>query len=281
MSPKPLITDILSPPFKDSKTKLNMNIFKSLLPFLVIPFIISCDSKPKIIVADATEATPLNAEAASDVSSTDASTNTGSGGVHQVIANEVLQTDRYTYLNVTEGTQTFWIATAKKEAAKGKAYLYKGGLMKTNFESLEFKRTFDTIYLVGNIIDATEHPGGNIAGTAPENTSVPSSSNSVANKPVKDAVKLSELFKNKAKYDGQVITVSGTCVKVNNGIMGRNWIHIEDGSKTGGKPLDLTITTNLNIPLGSKIAMTGKIALNKDFGAGYRYDIIMEDAGGM
>lgn len=64
-------------------------------------------------------------------------------------------------------------------------------------------------------------------------------------------------------------------------LMGRNWIHIEDGSKTGGKPLDLTITTNLNILMGSKIVMTGKIALNKDFGAGYRYDIIMEDAGGL
>ncbi len=258
-----------------------MNILKSLLPLLVIPFIISCDSKPKIIVADASEATPLNAEATSDMSSTGAPTNTGSGGVHQVIANEVLQTERYTYLNVTEGNHTFWIATAKKEAAKGKAYLYKGGLMKTNFESLEFKRTFDTIYLVGNIIDATEHPGGNLAGTIPEVSTSPSTSNVTSTNPVKDAVKLSDLFKNKSKYDGQVITVSGTCVKVNNGIMGRNWIHIEDGSKSAGKVLDLTVTTNINIPLGSKIAMTGKIALNKDFGAGYRYDIIMEDAGGL
>jgi len=278
---KPLITDILSQPFKDSKTKSNMNIFKSLLPLFVFPLILACDSKPKIIVADASETTPLSAEATSDISSPGTTTNTGSGGVHQVVANEVLQTERYTYLNVTEGNQTFWIATAKKEASKGKVYLYKGGLMKTNFESLEFKRTFDTIYLVGNIIDATEHPGGDLAGTTPESSVSPSSTNSNTMKPVKDAVKLSELFKNKEKYEGQVITVSGTCVKVNNGIMGRNWIHIEDGSKSGGKTIDLTVTTNVNIPLGSKIAMTGKIALNKDFGAGYRYDIIMEDAGGL
>ncbi len=245
-----------------------------------------CDSKPKVIVADVASSTTENQSGTGENVSPNMGAPIGSSGVsaadvHQVVANEVLQTERYTYLNVTEGNQTFWIATAKKEASKGKAYLYKGGLMKTNFESLEFKRTFDTIYLVGNIIDATEHPGGNIAGTAPEGLSSPTSNNATTMKPVKDAIKLSELFKNKTKYDGQVITVSGTCVKVNNGIMGRNWIHIEDGSKANGKTLDLTVTTNISIPLGSKIAMTGKIALNKDFGAGYKYDIIMEDAGGI
>ncbi|MBK7633861.1 MAG: hypothetical protein IPJ13_05870 [Saprospiraceae bacterium] len=98
---------------------------------------------------------------------------------------------------------------------------------------------------------------------------------------VKDAVKLSELFKNKNKYEGQVITISGTCVKVNNGIMGKNWVHIEDGSKSNGKLLNLTVTTSINIPVGSNVALKGKVSINKDFGAGYKYDIIMEEAGNM
>lgn len=83
----------------------------------------------------------------------------------------------------------------------------------------------------------------------------------------------------KDKYDGKVITVTGECVKVNNGIMGRNWVHIQDGSKENGKSIDLTVTTLQNIPVGSQVALKGKIVLNKDFGAGYRYDVIMEDAG--
>ncbi len=253
--------------------------------FLTLLIFLACESKPKVIVADETQSTEQPAAGLAENSPSGGpvtAPGVGSGDVHQVIANEILQTERYTYLNVTEGNHKFWIATAKKEAAKGKTYFYKGGLMKTNFESLEFKRTFDTIYLVGNIIDAAEHPGGNIAPTASsDNTSMsPNPAITQANAtPPKDAVKLSDLFKNKAKYGGQIITVSGKCVKVNNGIMGKNWVHIEDGSKSGGKMLNLTITTMINIPVGSNVALKGKITLNKDFGAGYKYDIIMEDAG--
>jgi len=63
--------------------------------------------------------------------------------------------------------------------------------------------------------------------------------------------------------------------------MGKNWVHIQDGSKKNGKALDLTVTTNMNVGIGNKIALKGKIAINKDFGAGYRYDIIMEEASGL
>ncbi|MBL0099434.1 MAG: hypothetical protein IPP49_04725 [Saprospiraceae bacterium] len=56
--------------------------------------------------------------------------------VHQVLANEVLQTERYTYLNVTEADKAFWIATAKTDAKKGLTYLYRGGLMKLILKAL-------------------------------------------------------------------------------------------------------------------------------------------------
>ena len=60
-------------------------------------------------------------------------------------------------------------------------------------------------------------------------------------------------------------------------IMSRNWIHLQDGSMKD-KAIDLTVTTTDNIALGSIVALEGVIALNKDFGAGYKYDIIMEEA---
>ncbi|MBK8548039.1 MAG: hypothetical protein IPL63_11900 [Saprospiraceae bacterium] len=157
-------------------------------------------------------------------------------------------------------------------------YLYRGGLLKTNFESKEFNRTFDTIFLVSHIIDANEHPGGNLpqsGGTvSPSVMTETTTSMPVA----KDAVSLKNLFADPKKYDGKIITVSGEITKVNNGIMGRNWVHMNDGSKNKGKNIDLTITTQMNIPVGAKVALSGKIVLNKDFGAGYRYDVIMEEA---
>lgn len=77
---------------------------------------------------------------------------------------------------------------------------------------------------------------------------------------------------------GKSVAVRGKVVKVNTGIMGKNWLHIADGSGPDGKA-DLTVTTTANPPkLGDLVTVTGKVAANKDFGAGYKYDVIMEDA---
>jgi hypothetical protein len=70
--------------------------------------------------------------------------------------------------------------------------------------------------------------------------------------------------------------VKGQVVKLNNMIMNRNWIHLRDGST--GEDVDLTLTTTDNVQLGAIAAFEGIIALNKDFGAGYMYEIIMEEA---
>jgi hypothetical protein len=58
-------------------------------------------------------------------------------------------------------------------------------------------------------------------------------------------------------------------------IMGRNWVHIQDES---GAEFDLTITTNEQIQLGQMVNMEGVLAVNKDFGAGYFYKVIVENA---
>ena len=59
--------------------------------------------------------------------------------------------------------------------------------------------------------------------------------------------------------------------------MDRNWVHIQDGTEYSGE-FDLTVTTTDNLEAGNQVTFSGKIALNKDFGAGYFYKIIMEDA---
>lgn len=245
--------------------------------FLVtILMLAGCDSKPKMIVEDA-QSSPA-AEGMVPVEGGGTATAPGGIDVHQVLAKEILQAERYTYLKVQEGQRLFWIATSKMEAQTEKMYLYRGGLLKTNFESQEFKRVFDTIYLVSHIIDATQHPGGNMqGGGALSSGNMSESTASPVNMPVSaDAISIKDLFANKKKYEGKQITVAGECVKVNNGIMGRNWVHLQDGSIAEGKKLDLTVTTDQLIQPGSKVALQGKVTLNKDFGAGYRYDIIVE-----
>jgi len=192
---------------------------------------------------------------------------------HLVVINEVLDTEKYSYLNVSEDGDKYWIAIPRKEVQVGSTYFYKGGLLKKNFESKEYNRVFETIYLVSEVIP---HPS-NIASSERIDQSKKDeiSSEPVSVDPVEGSIKLAELFADPDKYNGKLIQVTGKCVKVNPQIMGRNWVHIQDGS---GKGLDLTITTTENVNLDAIVTFKGTIALNKDFGAGYKYDVIMETA---
>lgn len=231
----------------------------------------ACKSKPKVIVEETAEKKDMTATGTANLA---ASTSSSSSDMHQVTAVEILEAERYTYLKVKEGVNTFWIATAKFDAKVGNEYFYRGGLLKTDFESLEHKKVFDKIYLVSEIIDAAAHPGSNggMVNTPPADMNFKESKN------VAGAIKLSELIAQKTKYSGKQVTVSGEVVKANYGIMGKNWYHIQDGTKSGGKNCDFTITSAENLPMGAKVGFVGKLVLNKDFGSGYKYDILMEDA---
>ena len=85
------------------------------------------------------------------------------------------------------------------------------------------------------------------------------------------------IYKDKAALAGKTVSAQGKVVKVNNGIMGRNFLHIQDG--TGGKDNnDLSVTSAQTAQVGDKVTISGKVTLNKDFGAGYTYPLIVEEA---
>jgi len=94
--------------------------------------------------------------------------------------------------------------------------------------------------------------------------------------PCKDCIKISDLLGNKKSYSGKTIKVTGQVTKYNPEIMGKNWIHIQDGSEFKGE-FDLTITTDKKVSVGETITFEGKIVLDKDFGYGYYYAVLMEE----
>jgi hypothetical protein len=73
------------------------------------------------------------------------------------------------------------------------------------------------------------------------------------------------------------VVVRAKVVKYNPQIMGKNWLHLEDGTGKAGSN-DLTVTTNGEAKVGDTVLVTGVVTTNKDFGAGYKYDVILEDA---
>jgi hypothetical protein len=101
-----------------------------------------------------------------------------------------------------------------------------------------------------------------------------------SNKAVSQIYKISDLYKNKDTLDKQQVTVKGKVVKVSSGIMKKNWVHIQDGSGSASvKNNDLTVTTTQDVPsVGKTVTVSGTLYKGKDFGSGYYYDVIVEQA---
>jgi len=237
-------------------------VFGQIILITVLGMIVSsCENNPKGISISGNsqkENNPENPSALAD-------------DVHKVKAEEVLYTNQYSYVNVEENGKKYWIASLKQEIKIGEMYTYRDGMLQVNFESKEFNRTFDTLYLVSNLLPI----GQNHAHASPDKQDNNKKINaSPRNIEVKGSVKIADLVANPGKYEGQTIQISGECTKINIDIMDLNWIHLKDGSKDD---FDLVITSNEIIAKGQVVTMTGTVTLNKDFGAGYSYEIIMEN----
>jgi len=213
----------------------------------------------------------------------EAVSNPMSAAAHTVVAEEVLQTSQYTYIRAKEGNEELWLAAAKMEAQVGKTYYFFGGLTMTDFASKELNKTFKKILFVDNISD---NPSA-VEKNAPVNTQMPAAASKgsaidiekkeVKIKHGKDDITIASLLENKTSYSGKTIKVKGQVAKFTPGIMKKNWIHIQDGTEFSGK-FDLTITTDQEVKVGDNITVEGVINLNKDFGFGYFYEVIMEEA---
>ena len=87
------------------------------------------------------------------------------------------------------------------------------------------------------------------------------------------------VYANTDQLAGNEITLRGKVVKYNPGILGWNFIHIQDGSGDAAEGNnDLIVTTKASTAVGETIVLTGNIVLDKDFGAGYSYPVLLEDA---
>jgi hypothetical protein len=89
-------------------------------------------------------------------------------------------------------------------------------------------------------------------------------------------ITIAQLYSDLKKFKGETIRVKGKVTKVNLSIMNKNWIHIQDGTEFNGQ-FDLTITTDQEIQTGSVVTVEGRIALDKDFGYGYSYKVLLEE----
>ncbi|MBK6966795.1 MAG: SH3-like domain-containing protein [Bacteroidales bacterium] len=215
----------------------------------------------------------------------------GISDLHKVKVKEVLQTSNYTYLLVSEIDVDNWLALPKMQAIPGEIYYYRNGFKMTDFESKELGRKFETIYFLESLSTTPDfdppkpmaNPHASMPVVADTSSHVQYTAQVVVKKeevdvdPAEQGLTIAELIANKGKYDGKTIRVKGKVTKFNAKIMKHNWIHIQDGTEYSGK-FDLTATTDIEVAVGETITLEGKVALDKDFGYGYSYEILLEDS---
>lgn len=196
---------------------------------------------------------------------------------HQIKVKEVLQTSSYTYLFVNENNKDYWIAVGKADVKVNDHLYYQEALVMKDFKSEELDRTFDQILFVENI-----------GGMKLKNDSMPNDSLHQQvlvqeKKPVinvdiaPNGIRIAELMKNRENYANKKVIIRGQVVKINANIMDRNWVHLKDGTSHSGKS-DLTFTTLEEVNIGDVVTFEGTVAIEKEYGAGYVYPLIVEDA---
>ena len=196
--------------------------------------------------------------------------------MHTVVAKDVIQTSGYTYLLLTEGEKEYWAAVTRFDAVKGKTYYYKEGMEMTNFKSKELNRVFESIQFIMELGDQPIQEKKAPALTTKGKQTL-EKVEGIKIEPVSGAVKLSEIFANPGNFSGKKVKVTGQVVKFSPEIMSKNWVHLQDGTEANGS-YDLVITTMDTVEVGKIVTFEGILAVDKDFGYGYKYDVIVEES---
>lgn len=194
---------------------------------------------------------------------------------HKIVVEEVLDGGSYTYLNVNENGNKYWMAVMSTPAKKGDTYYYDGGVVMKDFESKVLKRTFDFITFADRI--RTTEKDSSVHKPKATHTHDKSSNVEVVKiEQPKNGTSIEKLFSQKKSFSKKEIVVKGKVIKVNNGILKKNWVHISDGTQYDIYK-SLTVTTLEEVKVGDVVTFKGKVILDKDFGAGYVYDLILEE----
>jgi hypothetical protein len=197
---------------------------------------------------------------------------------HHIVVKEVQQTSSYTYLYVNENSEEYWIAVNKMDVEVGDDFYYEDALEMKEFKSKELDRVFEQVFFVEKISTVPIIAKTKTAAIEnPQPKKATEIKKDIAVSPADGGITIADLFQNRNDYKDKLILVKGEVVKVNSKIMNLNWVHIQDGTSNAGN-FDLTITTTEEVKVGDIVTFEGTVSLNKDFGAGYSYELILEGA---
>jgi len=202
---------------------------------------------------------------------------------------ETMNSGGYTYLKLQTAQGTMWAAVREMKAKVGSTVSINAEMTMENFESNSLHRKFDRIVfgsVAGPAPEQKAKQASMLSGSSPMGTPtqhMAAAANvgdvKVAKAEGPNAKTVAELWASKDALKGKTVVVRGKVVKSLPGIMGKNWLHLRDGSgsRANGSD-DITVTTDAIASVGDVVVVTGVVHVDKDFGAGYLYPVIIEEA---
>jgi len=199
---------------------------------------------------------------------------------------ETMNAGGYTYVCIEKNGKKTWVAVPEMKVAKGQQIAFQPGQEMKQFVSKSLNRTFDSIIFSGG--PASQDAPGLPAGHEKVAQASPGSKSAVspAEKNIKvekasgpNSYTVGEIYAKRAALHSKPIVVKGKVVKVSAGIMGKNFIHLQDGTGDQAKSTHNLVVTSDELPaVGDVVTIKGTVFKDKDFGAGYKYTVILENA---
>ena len=203
---------------------------------------------------------------------------------------EVKDVESYTYLRLKTAQGETWAAVPTAQVKKGARVTIVNAMVMNNFESKALKKTFPTV-VFGTLSDGKAGAQQAAAPALPPGAQPPAGPHALPSKAVEapdakvpkatgaNARTVAEIMVKPADLKDKPVLVRGKVVKYNAGIMGKNWIHLRDGSGSAtDNTNDLLVTTTEQAKVGDIVTAKGVVRTDKDFGAGYSYKVIVEEA---
>ena len=229
--------------------------------------LVNCDQSPKV-----------SAEVADSIKEEDARTG---------LVLETIDVEEFTFIRLDQHGQEVWIASNPVTIPKGELVRYSGEIMMKDFQSKSLDRVFPVILFVQSVqpVEAGSMTFQEDLATTPDVTDLHNKmsarpiaeSGPIVIEPLDGGMTIAGIISEYGQIEGQEVSLRAKVTKFSPNILQKNWITLQDG--TGTAPNDkLVVTTSETVAVGDEVIVTGLVRINVDIGAGYVYEVLLENA---
>lgn len=194
--------------------------------------------------------------------------------IHEAKVTEVIQAGSYTYLGVQSGDRNYWAVVQKADLPVGAWVRFTEEMLYPKYHSKALERDFEDVVFASDLYyRSAEEASKHLAFMQKPLEKSPYKT--------KGTLSIAQIQEQKKDLKDRSITLRAKVVKVSKNILERNWVHLQDGTgePNPGEPVGRIVATSNELPkVGDVVTVKGILGVEKEFGSGYIYPIIIEES---